>query len=219
MRVETENRAFGDSAATTSRLKDGERTCEELREAIDGGKIGDIVAKHEKLILHYYADVQTQANQSFQSAKNVAVVGFLVLTLTLIYALIFDALTRLELAKPFIDKSAPIESFMVAKVGIVSGALIEFIAAINFWLYARGSKQFSAFHICLERTHRYLLAYKISEELHEDRDKTLRDLVCIMANAPMITRGDINATGTLRAKRGATPPSVSADAEPLQATG
>jgi hypothetical protein len=42
-----------------------QKTCEQLREAIDTGKIGDIVAKHEKLILHYYEDVQDQAKQSF----------------------------------------------------------------------------------------------------------------------------------------------------------
>jgi hypothetical protein len=89
-------------------------------------------------------------------------------------------------------------SLTVGGIGVVSGVLIEFIAAITFWLYSRVSSQFGAFHICLERTHRYLLAYKISEQIKGDRDATLRDLVCIMANAPMITRADIGAVQSER---------------------
>jgi hypothetical protein len=59
--------------------------------------------------------------------------------------------------------------------------------------YARAAKQFGAFHICLERTHRYLVAFKIAEKINSsNRDKTLEELVCIMANAPMITGKDIN---------------------------
>jgi hypothetical protein len=79
-------------------------------------------------------------------------------------------------------------------VGLVSGALMEFIAGVSFWLYSRGAKQFGAFHICLERTHRYLLAYKIADQIEDGKDQTLRDLVCIMANAPMITRQDIDSS-------------------------
>ena len=51
-------------------------------------------------------------------------------------------------------------------------------------------KQFSAFHICLERTHRYLIAYKIADTIEHDKDETLQKLVCIMANAPMITSSE-----------------------------
>ena len=82
--------------------------------------------------------------------------------------------------------------FVVPGRGLVSGALMEFVAGVSFWLYSRGAKQFGAFHICLERTHRYLLAYKIAEQIEDRKDETLRDLVCIMANAPMITRQDID---------------------------
>jgi hypothetical protein len=84
----------------------------------------------------------------------------------------------------------------VGTIGTVSGVLIEFIAAIAFWLYARAARQFGAFHICLERTHRYLIAYKIADGMKENKDATFRDLVCIMANASMITRADIEAVGS-----------------------
>jgi len=124
---------------------------------------------------------------SFKAATTVAWVGFTVLIATLGYVLTFDALNRFH----FRGLSTDSKYLTVEGVGVVSGILIETIAGINFWLYARASRQFSAFHICLERTHRYILAHKISSEIKENRDQTVRDLVCIMANAPMITRQDI----------------------------
>jgi hypothetical protein len=162
------------------------QACEELGLAIESGGLGDIVEKHESLILQYYVDVQDQARQSFAAARSVARIGFWVLLATLLYVFVFDALGRFGRASS--SAGMPIT---VASVGVVSGALIEFIAAINFWLYARSARQFGAFHICLERTHRYLLAYKIADQLQGDKDATLRDLVCIMANAPMITHADV----------------------------
>jgi hypothetical protein len=172
---------------------DKEKACEEVGIALDSGKIGEIVAKHEKLIMQYYGDVQVQAKRSFDSANFAAKLGFWMLVGTLVYALVFDGLYRLNVAPAMTDSS-----LSVAKVGIVSGALIEFIAAVAFWLYSRSARQFSAFHICLERTHRYLLAYKMVEQLQVQKDETLRDLVCIMAKAPMITRDDIDSSISTR---------------------
>jgi len=165
------------------------QACDELQESVEQGNLGDIVAKLERLILRYYADVLLQANQSFFSARRVAWVGFAVLAVTLAYALVFDALTRFGLLDPATDKAMTVE-----KVGIVSAMLVEFIAGINFWLYSRGARQFSAFHICLERTHRYLLAYKIADQIESERDTTFRNIACIMASAPMIGQVDIKGS-------------------------
>lgn len=185
------------TAESSPRATSMQRACEDLKDAIDAGEMGNIVAKHEALILHYYSDVQDQAKHSFMAAESVARIGFWVLIGALVYTLVFDALGRLQLVPP----SAGSMSLTVAKVGTVSAALIEFIAAITFWLYARGAKQFSAFHICLERTHRYLLAYAIADQMTSNKDSALKDLACIMANAPMITRWDIDS---VTSKDGAT---------------
>src|SRR6266700_7788797 len=48
------------------------KICDELVNACDTGHVGDIVAKHEKLILEYYKDVLEQAQKSFASAKSIA---------------------------------------------------------------------------------------------------------------------------------------------------
>lgn len=154
----------------TSRDLDWQRTCDELSTAIDEGKIGDIVAKHEQLILHYYKDVQDQAKESFSTARSAARIGFWVLIATLAYVLTFDGLTRFNIAPKMASESLPVTGL----IGLVSGALMEFVAAVSFWLYSRGAKQFGAFHICLERTHRYLLAYKIAEQIDVGKNETLR---------------------------------------------
>jgi len=166
-----------------------QQACRELKDAINEGTLGDVLDKFEGLIVRYYDDVQDQAMSSFKAATIVAWIGFGVLIATLVYVLTFDALNRFH----FHGLSADPKSLTVEGVGVISGILIETIAGINFWLYARASRQFGAFHICLERTHRYILAHKISSEIRENRDQTVRDLVCIMANAPMITRQDIES--------------------------
>ena len=126
------------------RTSELQKICDELRDAIDEGKIGDIVAKHEKLILHYYEDVQDQAKQSFSTARTAAKIGFGVLIGTSLYALTFDGLSRFNIAPGMTETS-----LTVAGIGLVSGALIEFISGVAFWLYSRGARQFGAFHICL----------------------------------------------------------------------
>jgi hypothetical protein len=162
--------------------------CEKVKKGLSGD-IGDTVAAHSEMILKYYKDVQDQAIESFSSAKRVALIGFGVLLLTLLYTLVFDALGHFDVPRM---KIASKDLLTVASIGVVSGVLIEFIAAINFWLYAKAARQFNAFHICLERTHRYLLAYKMIEKITDQkRDETLEKVVCIMANAPMIPAGDI----------------------------
>ena len=160
-----------------------------LKHAVDEGKMGGIAAPHEELILEYYNDVHEHVIESFRSARRVAWIGFGVLIGTLCYKLAVDLLSRFG----HIGPSTSNNSLTVSEFGLFSGTLIEFISAINFWLYARASKQFAAFHICLERTHRYLLTYLIAEQLNVNRENTLQDLVGIMANAPMITRDDMDS--------------------------
>jgi hypothetical protein len=167
------------------------QACEDMASALNEGKLGDIVAKHEQLIMHYYADVQQQAKRSFDTANSTAKIGFWVLIATLIYAFAFDGLRHFDIAG--LKTLTAQDSFTVAGVGVISGLLIEFIAGVAFWLYSRSAEQFGAFHICLERTHRYLLAYKMVEQLGTNKDETLRDLVCIMANAPMISRESVDS--------------------------
>jgi hypothetical protein len=179
-----------------STIEQKERLCDEIARAAREGNLGEVVANHEKLILHYYTDVQEQAEQSFDNALRKAKWGFLILALTVVYILASDFLSRVS---SFIRPAMKDSSITISVVGVISGAVVEFTAAVAFWLYSRGAAQFSAFHICLERTHRYLLAYQMVEKLSKDkRDGALHELVCIMANAPMITLGNIEGSAKER---------------------
>jgi hypothetical protein len=163
--------------------------CEGLAAAVNTADVGATVERVQKLILRYYGDVQNQATQSFRSAKRAALLGFALIIATIAYVAFTDLMLHLQaLSFHKVDGG-----MSIGALGLVSGGIVEFIAAVNFTLYARAARQFGAFHICLERTHRYLLAYKIAEGIQTDRDETLQKIVCIMANAPMITRQDIDA--------------------------
>jgi hypothetical protein len=151
-----------------------QKICNELRSVTNDGKIGDIVAKHAELILQYYQDVREQAERSFFVAQIAAAIGFAVFIITWLYVLISN------------------HSWTMGILGSITGLLIELMAGIGFWLYAQSARQFSAFHICLERTNRYLIAYKMADEMKAEKDGTLRELVCIMATAPMIGDFDLS---------------------------
>ena len=171
--------------------------CQDLGFAVNKeGTVGDTVDKVQQLILRYYGDVRDQARASFRSAEVLAFFGFLLLTGTVGYLILLDWMRH---APPswFVDNQG---GMSVGWVGLIGGAVVEFIAGTQFVLHGRTAKQFGAFHICLERTHRYLLAYKMAEQVKEHKDDTLEKIVCIMANAPMITQQDIDmlASGHLR---------------------
>lgn len=52
-----------------------------------------------------------------------------------------------------------------AIIGVISGALVEVISGINFYLYNQTSKQLSDFQSRLDTTQRFLLANSICEGL------------------------------------------------------
>ena len=56
-------------------------------------------------------------------------------------------------------------------VSAFAGGLIEVISGINFYLYFRTARQFAAFHTCLERTNRFLIANDMCEHLGVRKDE------------------------------------------------
>lgn len=170
-------------------LESSKKSCDAIADAMKTEDVGASFSAVQQLILQYYGDVRAQAVKSFQSANWAANIGFVVLIATITYVFKIDWHFRLQ------KDSAGIIS--VGTIGLIGGGVAEFIAGVQFWLYARATRQFAAFHICLERTHRYLLAYSMAKTITSDRDAALEKIVCIMANAPMITRQDIEGENDL----------------------
>lgn len=175
--------------------------CQALGTAITNGDIGETITAVQQLILRYYDDVRKQADESFSTAKRVARFGFVLLFVTVGYVLYMDY--QRHYSKAYDQKAG--ETMGVGGIGLIGGFIVEAIAGLQFYLYGRATRQFSAFHICLERTHRYLLAYEMTEQMTTKKEDILEKIVCIMANAPMITREDIEegTTGTRPASKSA----------------
>jgi TRADD-N domain-containing protein len=142
------------------------KTCGKRLE-IDPNDIQKTAALILATSLGYYADIQKHAKQSFRWALGFAAMG----TLFLVASSTFFMLTKANLAN----------------ISLIGGGLIQFIAAVNFYLYRQTSKQFAGFHICLERMDRYLLANSFCEKLTGEKDQCRRNMIEIMANAPMLT--------------------------------
>ncbi len=141
--------------------------CREVSK-IPEGNTNEMGGKIQEMILNYYQDVRRQAQQSFYMALGAAVVG----CVFFVYAAIV-----------FMGQGE------AASISLVSGSLIQVIAGINFYMYGKAARQFSAFHICLERTNRFLLANTLCDniECHEKKDKIRQELIEKIADAPMLT--------------------------------
>ena len=151
-------------------LQELKNECELLAHTPAGDTQG-MASLLSKMALNYYQDVRSQAQQSFYSALAAAGIG----SLFFIYAV-------------WAQIKDPAGSSRI-NVSLLAGALIEVISGINFYLYFRAARQFAMFHICLERTNRFLLANTLCENLTctAKRDEMRAELVRVVAEAPMLT--------------------------------
>jgi hypothetical protein len=108
--------------------------------------IQEVAASQIKLLNSYYTLVLEQAKRSFRWALIAAGVGLLFF----LGAVGFILVSQLYDAGVF---------------SLISGALVQVIAGINFYLYGRTSAQLATFHDKLEQTQRFLLANSVCEGL------------------------------------------------------
>lgn len=131
--------------------------------------VQEIAASQIQLLLSYYRLVLDQAKKSFRWALIAAGIGlafFLAAVGFIIYRNAEGA----------------------AIISVVSGALVEVISAINFYLYSKTSGHLTDFHGKLESTQRYLLANSICESLDEPHKQAARlELVRAIAQIGLST--------------------------------
>lgn len=143
------------------------KACNDMAAAKSVGEVG---AALSKLTEAYYRDVLWQAKASFACALVASVVAV---------SLFFMGL--------------PVRGNPTSDPKLIAGALVEVLAGINFYLYSRASRQFSSFHICLERANRFLLVNAICDTLPDGEEQiaTRRSLIETMLNAPMLTVAEV----------------------------
>lgn len=145
------------------------RPLEELKERCrDLANLEDTQNVLLEMSLNYYEDVRKQAQRSFRAALVAAGVG------TLFFVAAAVGMNGAE------DR---------ATISLIAGTLIQAIAAINFYLYGKTAKQFSSFHVSLERMNRFLIGNSICADVApgEKKDDIRAELVKIIAEAPTLT--------------------------------
>lgn len=141
------------------------------------GDVQGIAASQIQLLSSYYSLVFEQARQSFRWALIAAGLGL---------AFFLASLGLLIARQPQ----------NLAVVSLISGALIEVISGINFYLYNKASSQLADFHHRLDLTQRILLANSICERLEGDFKQQARlNLVNAIAGATAVSVTDKDKSG------------------------
>ncbi len=142
-----------------------------LRESVDRlsktdpSDIQGIAAGQIQLLNEYHNLALGQARRSFNWALVAAAVGL---------GFFLAAVGVLLLSRPQ----------EIAVVGVISGAIVEAISGIKFYLYGKASDQLAEFQGRLDRTQRFLLANSVCSALEgELRDQTRAELVRAIAGA------------------------------------
>jgi TRADD-N domain-containing protein len=137
-------------------------------EDVETNETQKLAARLWELSIKYFDDVRRRSQKSFYLALGAAVVGTLFFLLALLLMLWDQA--------PF------------SQLSLIAGVTIQVISGINFYLYGKSSHQFSAFHACLERANRFLLANSICENLDQPNKIEMRkELIGIIANAHILS--------------------------------
>lgn len=130
----------------------------------DPSNVQQIAASQIELLTAYHNVVLDQAKRSFMLALIASGTGLI----------FFIA------AVSFILNNLP---NFAATISLISGALIELIAGVIFYLYSKTSEQLASFQSRLDTTQRFLLANSICEGLEGDiKQKTRSELVSVIAN-------------------------------------
>jgi hypothetical protein len=131
--------------------------------AVDTANIAQVAASQLTISNAYYENVLMQARRSFNSAIAAAIAGLGFFMAGVVVAVVYKVQGA-------------------AVISTLSGTIVETIAGLNFWLYARTSQQLESFHRRLEQMQRYLVANSVGEGLRgKVRDTALSDLMTMIA--------------------------------------
>ena len=121
-------------------------------------------ASQIELLSRFYDLSLSQAQRSFRWALAAGIVGLVFFMLAIVFMLMTNQAT--------------------ANVALIGGGIIQFISAINFYLYNKTLSQLTLFQGRLETTQRFLLANSLTESLGDElRDQTRAELIRKLAHS------------------------------------
>jgi hypothetical protein len=178
---------------TIARLREH---CDKIA-TIPSDDVQKIASLLQNMIVDYYRDVRRQAFLAFFAAFVLEIVA----VLFFFYAA-FIAMRGVDITN--------------AALSAISGLLVQIMTAVVFYLYSQSAKQFAAFHICLERTNRYLLANAMVERLPEgERNSKRAEVITTVLHAPMLTLGILEGRGKSCTRAASYPSPGKPDTLPL----
>ena len=131
---------------------------------IEKDDVKGTAASQIELLSRFYDLSLSQAQRSFRWALAASMVGLVFFIIAVAFMLGNDKDT--------------------ANVALIGGGIIQFISAVNFYLYNKTLSQLTLFQGRLETTQRFLLANSLTESLGDDyRDKTRAKLIDQLATS------------------------------------
>jgi hypothetical protein len=92
------------------------------------------------------------------------------------------------LAEPFLFQGQSVHD--IAVVSVISGAIVEVVSGVNFYLYNKTTHQLAGFQNRLDQTQRFLLANSICGSLDQVREQTVSELVRAIATYSQPSEAD-----------------------------
>ena len=129
-----------------------EREAKEISEAVkkeENQDIRTLMFENLKELKEFYVICKQQIRKSFSAAMFSCFAGFVLFVLAVIIFLLGG------------NNSASL-------MAVLSGAIVEIVSGLYFWMYRETSKQLGKYHKRLEATEKYLIALQIIEMLPEE---------------------------------------------------
>lgn len=127
--------------------------------SVDPNDVQQIAASQLGILIKFHEEALVQSHRSFFWALIGSGAGLALFAVAVVYSMVEG-----------VD--------LKAVVPLVSGAIVETVSGLLFYLYGKTSSQLSDFHSRLEVLQRYMLANSLCEALGDDeRDKTRAALI------------------------------------------
>ena len=109
----------------------------------------DLMVKNVAELREYYVISKQQANRAFSSALLICFLGFLVFVIGIIISLATEQ--------------------NIILYTTISGAIVELISGLFFWIYSRSQEQLNLYHERLGATEKFLVSFQVIEKISESQ--------------------------------------------------